>query len=106
MKEAFSRFMPEVADIASRTMTYSQAAKYKAGIVEGDLTVDKAGLVYTNEMVPTFADAPLGALFITDATAALDLAQSELNRFLRPVNPHWQSNESAIIQNLRLRIPI
>ena len=70
MAEAFSRFMPEVTDIASRTMTYSQAHKYKAGIVEGDLTVDKAGLVYTNEMVPAFADAPLGALFVTGSLLA------------------------------------
>jgi len=42
-------------------MTYSQMAKFKAGVVEGDAAA---------------------------ATAALDLAQSELDRFLQPVNPH------------------
>ena len=29
------------------------------------------------------------------ARAALNLAQSELDRFLLPVNPHWHGNESA-----------
>jgi hypothetical protein len=70
MTEAFSRFMPDVHDVASRTMTYSQAGKFKAGILEADLVVDKTGLVYTNEMVPAFADAPLGALFITGSLLA------------------------------------
>ena len=70
MAEAFARFMPDVADVASRTMTFSQMAKFKAGVVEGDVIVGKAGLVYTNEMVPAFADAPLGALFITGSLLA------------------------------------
>jgi hypothetical protein len=70
MTEAFSRFMPDMHDVASRTMTYSQAGKFKAGILEGDLVVDKTGLVYTNEMVPAFADALLGALFITGSLLA------------------------------------
>jgi hypothetical protein len=39
------------------------------------------------------------------ANAALDLAQNELDRFLRPVNPSWHSNETAIIRNLRVRMP-
>jgi len=39
------------------------------------------------------------------ANAALDLAQSELDRFLFPVNPHWHGNESAVVRNLRVRIP-
>jgi hypothetical protein len=40
------------------------------------------------------------------ATAALDLAQSELDRFLLPVNPHWHGTESAVVRNLRIRIPL
>ena len=39
------------------------------------------------------------------ANAALDLAQSELDRFLLPVNAHWHGNESAVVGNLRIRIP-
>ena len=39
------------------------------------------------------------------ANAALDLAQSELDRFLRPINPSWHGNETANIRNLRVRIP-
>jgi hypothetical protein len=40
------------------------------------------------------------------ATAALDLAQSELDRFLLPINPSWHGNESAGVRYLRARIPI
>jgi hypothetical protein len=39
------------------------------------------------------------------ANAALDLAQSELDRFLLPVNAHWHANETAVVRNLRIRIP-
>jgi hypothetical protein len=39
------------------------------------------------------------------ARAALDLAQSELDRFLLPVNPHWHGNESAVVRQLRVRVP-
>ena len=39
------------------------------------------------------------------ARAALDLAQSELDRFLLPVNPHWHAGESAVIRELRVRVP-
>jgi hypothetical protein len=70
MTDAFQRFMPDVADIASRTMTHSGVGRFKAGIVEGDLVVAKNGLVYTNELVPGFRDAPLGALFITGSLLA------------------------------------
>jgi hypothetical protein len=43
---------------------------------------------------------PAGARF------ALDLAQSELDRFLLPVNPHWHGNESAVVRQLRVRVPV
>ena len=69
MAEAFSR-MPDVGDIASRTMTYSGLDKFKAGVVEGDLVIDREGLVLTSEMVPAFDNAPLGALFITGSLRA------------------------------------
>jgi hypothetical protein len=39
------------------------------------------------------------------ARAALDLAQSELDRFLLPVNQHWHANESAVVRQLRTRVP-
>jgi hypothetical protein len=39
------------------------------------------------------------------ARAALDLAQGELDRFLLPVNPHWHANESAVVRQLRVRVP-
>ena len=39
------------------------------------------------------------------ARAALDLAQAELDRFLLPVNPHWHANESAVVRQLRVRVP-
>jgi hypothetical protein len=70
MAEAFSRFMPEVTDIASRAMLYSQIDQFKAGVVEGDLVVSKGGLVYTNELVPAFERARLGALFVTGSLIA------------------------------------
>lgn len=70
MAEAFSRFMPDVSDIASRTMAFSGLDKFKAGVVEGDLVIDREGLVLTSEMVPAFNDAPLGALFITGSLRA------------------------------------
>ena len=38
--------------------------------------------------------------------AALDLAQSELDRFLLPVNPHWHGTETAIVRQLRVRVPV
>ena len=57
MAEAFSRFMPDVSDIASRTMAFSGLDKFKAGVVEGDLVIDREGLVLTSEMVPAFNDA-------------------------------------------------
>jgi len=40
------------------------------------------------------------------ARAALDLAQRELDRFLLPVNPHWHGKETAIVRQLRVRVPI
>jgi hypothetical protein len=39
------------------------------------------------------------------ANAALNLAQSELDRFLLPVNPSWHGNGSAAVRTLRVRIP-
>jgi hypothetical protein len=70
MAEAFKRFMPDVSDIASRTMTFSGLDQFKAGVVEGDLVIDREGQVLTSEMVPAFHDAPLGALFITGSLRA------------------------------------
>jgi hypothetical protein len=70
MAEAFKRFLPDVTDIATRTMTYSGLDKLKAGVVEGDLVIEREGQVLTSEMVPAFADAPLGALFITGSLRA------------------------------------
>lgn len=67
---AFKRFLPGVKDIAARTMTRSRLDQYKAGVVEGDLVVEREGLVLTSEMVPAFQDAPLGALFITGSLRA------------------------------------
>jgi Leucine rich repeat len=70
MVEAFSRFMPNVTDVASRTMLYSQIDTFRAGVVEGDLVVSKGGLVYTNELVPAFERTRLGALFVTGSLVA------------------------------------
>jgi len=70
MAEAFRRFMPDVTDISSRTMTYSQIDRFKAGVVEGDLIVGQDGLVYTNELVPAFESARVGALFVTGSLLA------------------------------------
>jgi hypothetical protein len=70
MAEAFQRFMPDVSDIASRTMTFSQVDTYKAGVVDGDLTVTKEGLLLTSELVTAFEGAPLGALFILGSLLA------------------------------------
>jgi hypothetical protein len=46
---------------------------------------------------------------VKGAHAALDLAQSEIDRFLLPsteLRPwHWHSTESACVRNLRVRIP-
>jgi hypothetical protein len=39
------------------------------------------------------------------ARAALDLVQSELDRFLLPINPHWHAHESAVVRQLRVRVP-
>jgi hypothetical protein len=69
MTEAFQRFMPDVRNVGARTMI-PKLDKFKAGVVEGDLTVTKEGLIYTNEMVPAFADAQLGAFFITGSLLA------------------------------------
>jgi hypothetical protein len=77
MAEAFKRFMPEVTDIASRTMLFSQIEKFRAGVVEGDLTITKDGLIYTNELVPAFNDAGIGALFITGSLTAPDATIAE-----------------------------
>jgi hypothetical protein len=70
MREAFSRFMPGVTDIASLTMTYKRLDEFKAGIVEGDLVVATDGMIQTDQLVPAFKDAPLGALFITGSLLA------------------------------------
>ena len=40
------------------------------------------------------------------ARAALDLAQRELDGFLLSVNPHWHAKESAIVRQLRVRVPV
>jgi hypothetical protein len=34
-----------------------------------------------------------------------DTAQSELDRFLKPINASWYAKESAIVRELRVRIP-
>jgi hypothetical protein len=70
MAEAFKRFLPGVKDIAARTMTHTRLDQYKAGVVEGDLVIQREGLVLTSEMVPAFQDAPLGAIFITGSLRA------------------------------------
>src|SRR5262245_15803257 len=62
--------MPDVIDIDSRTMIYSQADQFKAGVVEGDLSVTGDGLAMTNELVPAFSDARMAALFITGSLLA------------------------------------
>jgi hypothetical protein len=77
MAEAFQRFMPEVTDIANRTMTYSRLDQFKAGIVEGDLAIDRDGLVLTSELVPAFKDAPLGAIFVTGSLLAPNATLAE-----------------------------
>jgi hypothetical protein len=70
MAEAFQRFMPDVRNVAARTMTHTRLDQFKAGVVEGDVAISKEGLIYTNELVPVFADAPLGALIITGSLLA------------------------------------
>ena len=70
MAEAFRRFIPEVTNVAARTMTHTRLDQFKAGVVEGDVTISKEGLIYTNELVPDFADARLGALIITGSLLA------------------------------------
>src|SRR5215475_2902241 len=70
LAEAFKRFMPDVIDIDSRTMIYSQADQFKAGVVEGDLTITGDGLAMTNELVPAFNNARMAALFITGSLLA------------------------------------
>ena len=70
MAEAFKRFLPSVTDIAARTMTYSGLDKLKARVAEGDLVIERESQVLTSEMVPAFAEAPLGALFITGSLRA------------------------------------
>jgi hypothetical protein len=81
MAEAFQRFMPEVTDIANRTMTYSRADSFKAGVIEGDLRIDREGLLLTSELVPAFKDATLGAIFVTGSLLAPDatLAEPDIN---------------------------
>jgi hypothetical protein len=39
------------------------------------------------------------------AKAAVKLAQSELDRFLSPVDPSWHGHESAAVRTFRVRIP-
>jgi hypothetical protein len=75
MAEAFRRFMPEVIDIANRTMTHSRADK--AGVIEGDLRIDREGLVLTSELVPAFKGATLGAIFVTGSLLAPDATLAE-----------------------------
>ncbi|MBI5263940.1 MAG: leucine-rich repeat domain-containing protein [Bradyrhizobium sp.] len=70
MAEAFQRFMPEVDDIACRTMTYSRLNEFKAGVVEGDIVVAKEGMVLTTELVSAFENERLGALFVTGSLLA------------------------------------
>lgn len=69
LTEAFERFLPDVRNVSART-GIPTLEKFKAGVVEGDLTVSSDGLVYTNNMVPAFADVRLGALFITGSLLA------------------------------------
>jgi hypothetical protein len=71
MTEAFQRFMPGVRNIAARTgLSDAQLGGSRAGVIDGDLTVTMEGLVYTNQMVPAFADAQLGALFVLGSLIA------------------------------------
>jgi hypothetical protein len=77
MAEAFQRFMPEVIDIANRTMTHSRADSFKAGVIEGDLRIDREGLVLTSELVPAFKGATLGAIFVTGSLLAPDATLAE-----------------------------
>src|SRR6185312_595648 len=77
MAEAFQRFLPGVSDIAARTMTFSRLDQFKAGVVEGDLVIDREGLVLTGEMVPAFDNIPLGALFITGSLRAQNATIAE-----------------------------
>ena len=50
-----------------------------------------------------WTDRVLGVL--ASNNAALNLAQSELDRFLLPANPSWHGNGSAAVRTLRVRIP-
>lgn len=70
MAEAFRRFMPEVTNVRARTMTHSPPDQIKAGVVEGDIAISKDGLLYTNELVPAFADTKIAALFVTGSLIA------------------------------------
>jgi hypothetical protein len=70
MGEAFARFMPEVSDFASRTMTYRSTAEYRAGVVEGDVVINTEGAIETSAVVEAFKGARLGALFITGSLIA------------------------------------
>jgi hypothetical protein len=77
MAEAFQPFMPAATDVASRTMAYSGLDQFKAGIIEGDVAIDREGLVLTSELVATFKDAPLGAIFVTGSLLAPNATLAE-----------------------------
>jgi hypothetical protein len=84
MAEAFQRFMPEVQNIGARTMIPT-LDKFQAGVVEGDVAISEQGLVYTTEMVPAFADASLGALFITGSVLAPKATIAEVDADWSPL---------------------
>jgi hypothetical protein len=99
LTEAFRRFMPEVIDFQSRTMTYGQADSFKAGVVEGDLVVTASGLAMTNELVPAFKDARVGALSVTGSLIAPDatLAEPDIDW-----SPMLKIKDNVVAKNLVL----
>jgi Leucine-rich repeat (LRR) protein len=70
MAEAFARFMPEVTNVANRTMTYRSNEEFRAGIVEGDVVINTQGTIETSALVEAFRDARLGVLFIIGSLIA------------------------------------
>jgi Leucine-rich repeat (LRR) protein len=77
LADAFARFMPEITNFASRTMTYRSTAEFRAGIVEGDVVINTQGAIETSAMVEAFKDARLGALFITGSLIAPEVTLVE-----------------------------
>ena len=81
-------------------------------MVEGDLIVEREGLVLASEMVPAFQDTPLGALFITGSLRAPNATIAEPRRRLVTAAQDQRqcrrisSLASAIVRQLRVRVPI